>query len=944
MANRRFPGRSLALLSACLLGLLPATAGAAPRRAAPPALPPLLPALPAGTEILRLENGLQVVLLRNPGQPMAGVYTQVLVGSAREDFRTSGMSHMLEHLLFNGSEKYTQEELYREADAIGAYNNANTTDFYTNFMMVVPAEHLEKGLELQAQMLFHSLIPAEKFGKEQGIVLGEIAQGRDSPGDFAEDTIREVAYGGSDLELPTLGTRATIAHMVRDDVYAFYRRWYVPNNMILTLAGNFDRDRALAWLEEHYGSVAPGTIERPAPRPPRPIEATRGVTRRGGDTRALALVFAAPTWGHEDHAAFAVAGELLTLDGGGLLTRALQGLDAAQRPAVSTWWESAPGFGRLVVRFDLPEGADPEAMLPLLQRAVADALDGGIDEAAIRGIARLSATQTLLNREQLRMTGIYIAGDLVHGGPDGFVGYLDRLEAVTADDVARVLGRWLADAPCLAVLVEPAAEGAGSGGHAAAAAGGHGMPTGMPTGMPPPAAPGQSPAGKPAGMPGTMPPAVPSTAADGAPPAPPVPAAPAPERTVLPSGAVVVSLTNPDSPVTAIHVAVRARARLDRELAAAGAVDLVHRLLDEGFPGCDGPCLAARLRELGALVKTVDDPGIPMDDYYTTGRFSFIRVECAAEHGPAVLALLAEVLRRPAFDEADFLRVRAQRLADAGRQQGSARAVANGLLAQALHGGHPLALPPEGDAASLGSVTYRQVRAVLAAAFAPRNLIIACVGPQPHAQWRDDVARLLPGGGEPTEPLPPLPVTTAPAAVTAAVGGQLTAIRLGSVVDVAAGDEAALGLLVAVLSDRLAMDLRETRGLSYSAGASVELEAGQGVLTAWLNPPVARRDEGLAALRGFMAGFDPSTITADEVARLHAARRGRLMMRRLSSLGQAYYLAMAELDSRPAGVAAGGRGPAGDAPGGEGAPTVAQLQAAAAKYLAGRPWVEVVVD
>ncbi|MBM4131119.1 insulinase family protein, partial [bacterium] len=153
MANRRLRAPAIAVAVVCLIGSLPgAPAQAAPRKAAPavpsapPAALPLLPALPAGTEILRLENGLQVVLLRNPGQPMAGVYTQVLVGSAREDFRTSGMSHMLEHLLFNGTEKYTQEELYREADAIGAYNNANTTDFYTNYMMVVPAEHLEKGL------------------------------------------------------------------------------------------------------------------------------------------------------------------------------------------------------------------------------------------------------------------------------------------------------------------------------------------------------------------------------------------------------------------------------------------------------------------------------------------------------------------------------------------------------------------------------------------------------------------------------------------------------------------------------------------------------------------------------------------------------------------------------------------------------------------------------
>ncbi|MBK9776056.1 MAG: insulinase family protein [bacterium] len=937
-------GLTAALAAAGVLALVAAPALAAPRRSQPQAAP-LLPELPANTDILRLENGLPVVLLRNPGQPMVGIYTQVLVGSAREDFRTSGMSHMLEHLLFNGTEKYTQEELYQAADAVGAYNNANTTDFYTNYMMVVPAEHLEKGMDLQSQMLFHSLVPAEKFAKEQGIVVGEIVQGRDRPGEFAENTLREVIFAGSDLELPTVGTMATIEHMNRDDVYEFYRRWYVPNNMILTVAGNFDRAQVLEWLEKYYGGVPPGTLVRPDQRPARPIETTRGVTRRGGDSRALALVFTAPTWGQDDHTAFLVLNELLTLEGSGIITRALGAMDEAVRPEVSSWWEASPGYGRLVLRFELQEGTDAETLLPLVQRAVADAADGGIDETAIRGIARLNATQTLLNREQLRMTGIYIADALVQGGPDAFVGYLDRLNAVTAEDVSRVLDRWLAGAPCLAVLIEPAAPAApapqgrtaGMPGGAPAGMGGSGHAAAMPPSMPPSMPPAAAGSGAPAGMPGRMPAAAPEAPKEPAAPAvPAAPAAPEVERTVLPTGAVVVSQTNPASPLTAIHLTVRARSRLDRELAAAGAVDLAHRLLDEGFAGCNGECLAARLRELGALVKKVDDPGIPMDDYYTSGRYSFIRVECAAGNGREVLALLAEALRSAAFDEADFTRLRGQRMADLGRQQGSARVVADALLDRELFGDHALTMPPEGDAQSIGGLSYRQVREVFGEAFAPRNLIIACVGPQSHAQWCADVIALLPGRGVPTAALPPLPVTAAAGAAKATVGGQLTAIRLGSVFNVDQGDERALGLLVSILSDRLAMELRETRGLSYSVGASVELEAGQATLTAWLNPPSNRGEEGRTALREFIEGFDPATITADEVTRTHAARRGRLMMRRLSSLGQAYYLAMAELDGD---LAAYARGLAGGEP-----PALTDLQAAAVKYLAGRPWVEVVVD
>ena len=187
--------------------LVAASAGAAPRseQYLDPNLAPVFHPLPENVEILTLENGLEVILMRNPSQPMAGVFTQVRVGSAREDGRTSGMSHMLEHLLFNGSGKYTQEEQYAMADRAGAYNNANTTDFFTNFMMVVPAGELETGLELQSEMLFHSILPADKFLKEKGIVLGELVQARDWPGHDTDVALRRALYQGTSLELPNPG-------------------------------------------------------------------------------------------------------------------------------------------------------------------------------------------------------------------------------------------------------------------------------------------------------------------------------------------------------------------------------------------------------------------------------------------------------------------------------------------------------------------------------------------------------------------------------------------------------------------------------------------------------------------------------------------------------------------------------------------------------------------
>ena len=261
----------------------------------------------------------------------------------------------------------------------------------------------------------------------------------------------------------------------------------------------------------------------------------------------------------------------------------------------------------------------------------------------ILGVVRMTETSTLLEREQLRMTGIYIAETLVLGGVDFFVGYLDHLRAVTAADVTRVLAGWLLDAPCLAVLVEPAvtdAPGAAAGAQDAAWA--------------------------------------------------PLPV----DRSVLANGAVLVSQTNPASPLIAIHLTVRGRAMLDRDTAEAGALDLVHRLLEEGYAGCDASCLARELRRLGAVVKMVDDARIPMDDYYTNGRFSFIRIEMRGR------------ARRRGADPADprdpardlrpgRLRPRAGRTGD----RTGAPAVQRPGHGQPPAGGGPVRRPPAGPAA-----------------------------------------------------------------------------------------------------------------------------------------------------------------------------------------------------------------------------------------------------
>ncbi len=218
--------------------------------------------LPDGVSIHQLDNGLKVLLIENPALPMIGVNTIVKVGFAYETSSTSGMSHMLEHLLFNGTTRWNQRELYDFTDKIGGYNNANTSDYYTNYMMVTPAENIKDGMAIQAGMLFDSVLPEKNFQKEKGIVLEEIAKSLGNTREQVNRNVYDILYRGHALSLPKLGTYETIKGLDRDYVNEFYKNNYVPNNMLMSVIGNFDTAQMLEVINEIYGKVKPDIVKR----------------------------------------------------------------------------------------------------------------------------------------------------------------------------------------------------------------------------------------------------------------------------------------------------------------------------------------------------------------------------------------------------------------------------------------------------------------------------------------------------------------------------------------------------------------------------------------------------------------------------------------------------------------------------------------------------------
>ncbi len=209
-----------------------------------------------------LDNGINVVLVKVSENPVISSTVVVKAGLKHENKKINGVSHLLEHLMFNGTEKRTQRELYNDFDAIGCYNNASTGDSYTAYYLLTSKENFEKGIEIQSDMIFHSIIPESKIEKEKGIVIEEIRKDRMSPMFYEDMAFRKCIFKGTPYEMKVIGTEQSVASLKRETIFKFYKKYYSPENVVILVAGDFEKKKVLSCLNKYFGNVKPQKIER----------------------------------------------------------------------------------------------------------------------------------------------------------------------------------------------------------------------------------------------------------------------------------------------------------------------------------------------------------------------------------------------------------------------------------------------------------------------------------------------------------------------------------------------------------------------------------------------------------------------------------------------------------------------------------------------------------
>lgn len=206
----------------------------------------------------QLSNGITVVLESMPYLRSVSFGIWVKVGSANENHKNNGISHIIEHMLFKGTTNRTAKQIADDMARIGGDINAYTSKECTGFYAVTLDEHLPVAIEILGDMFNHSLIDENSLEKEKGVIIEEIDMYDDSPDDLVHEMLQMKVWKDHPLGFQISGTKKAVKKVTREEILEFMKTYYVSGNIVISVAGNMDEDSVYELLEKHFGCLPVG--------------------------------------------------------------------------------------------------------------------------------------------------------------------------------------------------------------------------------------------------------------------------------------------------------------------------------------------------------------------------------------------------------------------------------------------------------------------------------------------------------------------------------------------------------------------------------------------------------------------------------------------------------------------------------------------------------------
>jgi zinc protease len=386
----------------------------------------------------RLPNGLRVLLFPDPTKQTITVNITYLVGSRHENYGETGMAHLLEHLVFKGSPKH--QNIPQELTERGTRPNGTTSFDRTNYFETFAAteDNLRWALDLESDRMVNSFIARKDLDSEFSVVRNEYESGENNPLGVMIKRMLEASFAWHNYGKSTIGERSDIENVNIERLQAFYKRYYQPDNAVLMIAGKFDEAKTLDLVKQYFSPIPKPERELPKLYTSEPAQdGDRAVTvRRVGDIQGLGLAYHIPAGSHPDFAAIQTLGVVLGDTPSGRLHKALVETKKAVFVAAGQYQSYDPGVG-LFYGVVPKDGSIEEARNLMLQTIDDVAKNPPTTEEVDRARQKLlkSVELALNNSDSI---GLAMSEYIAMGDWRLFFLRRDRIRKVTPEDVKRV--------------------------------------------------------------------------------------------------------------------------------------------------------------------------------------------------------------------------------------------------------------------------------------------------------------------------------------------------------------------------------------------------------------------------------------------------------------------------------------------------------------------------
>ncbi|HRD66085.1 MAG TPA: pitrilysin family protein [Candidatus Competibacter sp.] len=409
-----------------------------------------------------LANGLKVLVREDHRAPVVVSQIWYKVGSSYEPSGLTGISHLLEHMMFKGTPDVPGGEFSRIIAANGGDENAFTSHDYTAYFQTLEKDRLETSFRLEADRMRHLLLKPEEVAKETQVVAEERRlRTDDQPESLTQEQFMAAAYVTSPYRHPVIGWMQDIQSITPDDLKSWYQRWYAPNNATLVVVGDVDPAKVRELAEKHFGPLQPSTLAslKPAAEVPQQGE-RRIVVKAPAEVPYVALGYKAPTLktAAEDWEPYALA----VLDGvldGGTSSRLSRNLVRGDQVAVAAGTSYSP-VSRLDELFVLAGNPAPGRTSAELEQALRAEVARlredlvGTDELE-RVVAQVVAAD-VYRRDSMFYQGMRLGTlETVGLGWSKLDDYVQRIQAVTPEQVREVARKYLIDDRLTVATLEP---------------------------------------------------------------------------------------------------------------------------------------------------------------------------------------------------------------------------------------------------------------------------------------------------------------------------------------------------------------------------------------------------------------------------------------------------------------------------------------------------------